>query len=265
MSVETFRGRQLRRELLRLRESVGLSTEDVARELYWSKGKISRIETGKVRVTPSDVRLLCDVYGVTDPDRESLIQLARAARNKGWWSDYPDVFAGSYIALEAEAAALRTYASHTIPDVLRTPGYLRALGGGTQTERHTEALEVRKGLLANGVGARLSAVIDEAALRRPVGEGDVMPSQLRHLIEMAELPNVTLHVLPLMAGPNPARGLPFSLLDAAGPIDLTVAYVEHLSGELYLDEKSDVAAYEQTFDALVAASTDDLERLIGEL
>jgi transcriptional regulator with XRE-family HTH domain len=262
--IETFRGRQLRMELLRLRESARFSTDDVAGQLDWSKAKVSRIETGRNRVSPSDVRLLLDVYGVTDePERQALIELARQARKQGWWHNYPDVIASPYVGFEAEATTLRAYQTHLVPGLLQTEDYLRALlrsvrpaVPATETDRRVAARMARQELLNQPDAPHLWVILDETVLRRPVGGAKVMRGQLAHLAEASELPNVTLQVIPFHAGSLAAMSVPFVILDFSGLAAASVIYLEHLTGELYLDGEPDIARYTLVFDYLRAKAID---------
>src|SRR5258708_12601375 len=123
----TVRGRRLRYELRRLREQAGLTRDEVARRLEWSGSKVTRIEAGQSRAQTGDVRDMLDIYGVTGEQAEALIQLAREARKRGWWTAYNDVFTGTYVGLESEVSSLRTFQPQIIPGLLQTEGYARAL------------------------------------------------------------------------------------------------------------------------------------------
>jgi transcriptional regulator with XRE-family HTH domain len=262
--IETFRARQLRRELLRLREAAGLSMEDIAVRLDWSKAKISRIETGKNRVAPSDVRLLLEEYGVADErGRHALMELAREARKKGWWHNYPDVIASPYVGFEAEASAIRTYQTQLVPGLLQTEDYVRALLRAVrpsvpagEIDRRVAARMDRQKLLDRKDAPHLWAILDETILRRPIGGADVMRGQLARLSEVASRPNVTLQVLAFGAGSHAAMSVPFAILDFDGPTSVSAVYLEHLTGELFLDDEPDIARYTLAFDYLRAKAID---------
>src|SRR5262249_56586757 len=118
---------------------------EVARRLEWSPSKVSRIETGQSRVQTGDVRDLLEVYGITDQATcEALVQLAREARRRGWWTRYTDVLgSGTYVGLEAEAAGLHTYESMFIPGLLQTEDYARAVIRAGLTRPDPDNLERR--------------------------------------------------------------------------------------------------------------------------
>ena len=92
----TLRGRRLAMELQRRREATGMSREEVARQLEWSTSTLFRIETGRSRPQPGNVRVLLELYGVTGPERDGLIQLTRDARKPGWWHSFRDVLPNPY-------------------------------------------------------------------------------------------------------------------------------------------------------------------------
>jgi transcriptional regulator with XRE-family HTH domain len=141
----TARGRRLRHELRRVREEAGLTHSEIAQRLEWSASKVSRIETGQSRAHPGDVRDLLDAYGVTDETvREAMVQLAREARRRGWWTRYTDVLgSGTYVGLESEAAVIHTFESQFIPGLLQTEDYARSVIRAGQARPDPDTLERR--------------------------------------------------------------------------------------------------------------------------
>jgi transcriptional regulator with XRE-family HTH domain len=259
----TARARRLRYELRRLREGTGLTHSEVAHRLEWSSSKLSRIETGQSRVNTGDVADLLGVYGVTDEaSREALIQLAREARRRGWWTRYTDVLgSGTYIGLEAEASSIRTFESQFVPGLLQTEDYARAVISGGQVRPDPEAVErrvaarmARHELLTRPEAPELWAVLDESVILRPVGGPAVMRDQLRHLIEVSTRPNatVTLQVLPLSAGAHPGMNGPFVILGFQNPKDPPMVHLETATDGLYLEEPPDIERYTLRFSHLVA-------------
>src|SRR5215831_10584411 len=146
-SGPTVRRRQLMAELKRLREAAGLTQEDVAEQLEWHPTKVMRIETGRTAPHPNDVRLMVEVYGVTDRDQViALVKLARDARQQGWWYSYRDVLLNRYdffIGLESEAASIRDFELAMIPGLLQTEDYARAVISGDSPELRDEDAERR--------------------------------------------------------------------------------------------------------------------------
>jgi transcriptional regulator with XRE-family HTH domain len=257
------RGRRLRYELRRLREHAGLTRDETARRLDWSGSKISRIETGQSRAQTGDVRDLLDVYGVTGDHAEALVQLAREARKRGWWTAYNDVFTGTYVGLEAEASAMRTYQPQIIPGLLETEEYTRALiraglvrADPDEIERRVQARMARQEILTRHDAPEIWAVLDEPAIRRPVGGQAVMKAQLRHLIDITAAPNstITLQILPLAVGSHPGLSGPFVILDFPSSEDPPVVYLETATDGLYLEETAETERYNLMFDHLRASA-----------
>jgi transcriptional regulator with XRE-family HTH domain len=263
MPSPTARGRRLRYELRRLREEAGLTHNEVGRSLEWSPSKVSRIETGQSRVQTGDVRDLLEIYGITDAATiDALVQLAREARRRGWWTRYTDVLgSGTYVGLEAEAATLHTYETMCIPGLLQTPDYASALIRAVQTRPDPETLEraltarmARQEILTRSDPPEVWAILDESVLNRPVGGPEVMSAQLQHLIEVSSRPNtpITLQVLPFAAGAHPGMNGPFVVLGFHAATDPPMAYLETATDGLYLDEPADVERYTLRFSHLVA-------------
>ena len=272
----TLRARRLALELLRRREAAGLTREEAARQLEWSTSTIFRIETGRSRPQPGNVRVLLELYGVSGPERDGLIRLAREARQPGWWHSFRDVLPNPYevfIGLEAGAASIRNFEPIVIPGLLQTEEYARQTlrnGPGEldrdDIERLVQVRMERQRILGREDRPRLWAVVDEAVIRRAVGGPEVMREQLRHLIECAEHGKTTLQVVPFSAGAHAGTTGPFIILDFPEPTDPAVVYVETLAGDLYLEERADVDRYTLAFDRLLAAALhpDDSVRLVQE-
>ena len=272
----TLRARRLALELLRRREAAGLTREEAARQLEWSTSTIFRIETGRSRPQPGNVRVLLGLYGVTGPERDGLIRLAREARQPGWWHSFRDVLPNPYevyIGLEAGAASIRNFEPNVVPGLLQTEEYARQTlrnGPGEldreDVERLVQVRMERQRILAREGRPRLWAVVDEAVIRRVVGGPEVMREQLRHLIECAEQGKTTLQVVPFGAGAHAGTTGPFIILDFSEPTDPSVVYVETLAGDLYFEEYADVDRYTLAFDRLFAAvlHPDDSVRLVQQ-
>lgn len=270
----TLRGRRLAIELLRRREVTGMSREEVARQLEWSTSTLFRIETGRSRPQPGNVRVLLELYGVSGPERDGLIQLARDARQPGWWHSFRDVLPNPYevyIGLEAGAASIRNFEPIVIPGLLQTEEYARQMirNGPLEldhddVESRIEVRLARQRILAKEDRPRLWAVIDEAVIRRQVGGPEVMREQLAHLVDCAGQGKTTLQVVPYRAGAHAGTAGPFVILEFPESTDPAVVYVETLAGDIYLEERADVNCYTLAFDRLVAAALhpDDSLRLI---
>lgn len=248
-------------QLRRLREARGIAARDAARAIRGSESKISRIELGRTSVREVDIADLLTLYDITDSaEREELLTLACQANQPGWWHQFQDVlpsWAQAYMGLEESAESIRTYDSQFIPGLLRTEDYAAAviaLGDDSleDSERLVLLLKERQRRLASG-GLRLSAVIDEAALRRAVGGAQVLHDQLEHLLGLSDLPGFTLQIVPAAADAYVVPGsfciLSFALKDLPD-----VVYLEHLTSALYLDKPADVDRYASALDRLSGSS-----------
>lgn len=270
----TVRRRRLGAELRRLREESGLTIERVAKSLECSDSKISRIENGQVGASPRDVRDMLGLYEVDAQQRDALIEIAREARQKGWWHAYRDVpVVPASIGLEEGATALRMYAALLVPGLLQTRDYaiavLRALQpslAAEQFERWVD-LRLRRQSLLDRVGApTLWTILDEAVLRRPVGGAEVMRDQLRRLVEDSERPNVTLQVLPFAAGEHAGMDGGFTIFGFARSADSDVVHLDNSSGDLYLEDPEEIRRYNEVFDQLKTAALrpdDSLALVVG--
>ncbi|MGH8931871.1 MAG: helix-turn-helix domain-containing protein [Egibacteraceae bacterium] len=248
-------------QLRRLREAMGLTREAAGYTIRASESKMSRLELGRVSFKERDVADLLILYGVTDADeRDSLLSLARQANEPGWWHRYSDLLPSwfqAYVGLEEAASRIRTYEVQLVPGLLQTEEYARAVTAqGLETKSPEEvdrwvSLRMRRQRLLTRAGApRLWAVVDEAALRRPIGGRDVMRGQLEHLIAVTKMPNVTLQLMPFHSGGHPAEGGAFVIFRFAEPDLPDVVYLEQLASALYLDKRDDVDRYAEVMDRL---------------
>ena len=247
--------------LRRLREENHISTEDAGYAIRASHSKISRMELGRVGFKQRDVADLLTLYGVTDPDeRAMMLSLAEEANTPGWWHQYGDVLPNwfeVYIGLEEAASLIRAYEVQFVPGLLQTEDYARAVirlghseAGADEIERRVQVRMTRRRCLTAAEPPKLWAVVDEAVLRRPMGGSAVMREQIRHLIDMTRLGNVTLQVIPFHAGGHAAAGGPFSILRFGEEALSDVVYLEQLTSSLYLDKPADVDKYLRTMNRL---------------
>ncbi|MER7460814.1 helix-turn-helix transcriptional regulator [Micromonospora sp. NPDC126480] len=253
----TVRRRRIARELRQLRERAGMTLDVAARQLDMSKSNLSRIENAQIGIKPRDVRAALALYQVTGADAEALIEIARGAQQRGWWQNYSDVLPEwfeFYVGLEAEAATLRTYEAEAVPGLLQTEAYAREVfrrtAGEEGIERKVAARLRRQEVLHRDDPVELSVVLNESVLHRPVGGRAVMADQLAHIAKVAQLPNVTVQVLPFSAGGHPAMGAPYVILTFADAADAAVVYLENLTTGLALEEAGHVAGYSLVHEEL---------------
>jgi len=258
----TVRRKRLGIELRRLRERAELTCEDVGQRLECSGTRISRMETGRISVRPGDVRELLEAYGVTGAEADSLVQLAREARRKGWWHTYGRVLPSwfeAYIGLESEAVRLRDFQPLVMPGLLQTEDYARAVlraaphaGSSAEIDRQVALRMERQAILGQAIPPDLWVVLSESVLRVHVGGPAVLRVQLMRLAEVAERPNVTLQVLPFTTAAHVQPISPFTMLEFTDDADPTVVYLEHLTGSLLLENEDEVRRYRVVFDHLRA-------------
>jgi len=249
-------------QLRRLRESRGISAQDAARAIRGSESKISRIELGRNAVREVDIADLLNLYGITDPaEREQLLTLASQANQQGWWHRYQDVLPGwfqSYIGLEESAESIRSFDTQFVPGLLQTEDYALAviqLGSFTPTETDRLVyLRKERQRRFNSGSLRLWAIIDEVALRRPVGSVSLMRAQLEHLLDISVRPGLTLQVTPFLTGASFAAPSSFSILSFATDDLPDVVYLEQLTSAMYLDKRADVDRYAEAMDQIRATS-----------
>jgi transcriptional regulator with XRE-family HTH domain len=266
-------------QLRRLRTEAGLSREQAGEAIRASEWKIHRLENGQVGFKERDIIDLLRLYGVTDPTEVAeFVALAREANSPGWWQHYGDVLPPwfrTYVDLESVATLIRTYEGQFIPGLLQTDDYMRAVVQGAHLDESAEEVGrrvrlrmARQIVLTREQPPRLWAVVDEAALRRPVGGPEVMRGQLERLIEATKLPNVTLQVLPFEAGAHPAMVGSFSVLRFPDQELPDLVYLEHLTSALYLNKPEEVDQYLHVMESIcvrAAAPDQTVELLDGIL
>jgi transcriptional regulator with XRE-family HTH domain len=253
--------------LRRLREANGITRKSAGYAIRASESKISRLELGRVGFKERDIADLLSLYGLVDGDeREACLELARQANAPAWWQPYSDVLPSwfqVYIGLEQSASRIRTYEVQFVPGLLQTEDYAREVtllghpdASPTEIDRRVAVRMTRQGVLAAAEPPQLWAIIDEAALRRPLGDRAVMRRQLEHLAELTAAPGVTVQIMPFERGGHAAAGGPFSILRFAEPELPDVVYLEQLTSAVYLDKHEDVEGYLAVMDALLVEADD---------
>jgi transcriptional regulator with XRE-family HTH domain len=268
-----LRQRELGIRLRELRTSLGLTVEQVGAELLCSATKISRIETGARRTSLRDVRDLCHVYGVDDPS--TLMELARQAREPGWWSRFGDLNLNPYIGLEQDAAAITSYSMYYVPSLLQTEDYARAVirGIGRKMDSRVlsdrvEARLVRQRRLDATSQLRYRALTDEAVFHRVVGGFAVMRAQLDKILMWAAQDRGSIQVIPFSAGAHASADSNFDLLEfGENTRQAPVVYVEGLVTNQIFERSGELARYREAIEYLrdSALSTQDSVELIAEI
>ncbi|WP_432096978.1 helix-turn-helix domain-containing protein [Streptomyces sp. bgisy100] len=257
----TVRRRRLGQELRRLRELKGMTAEEVADRLLVSQSKISRLENGRRSISQRDVRDLCGVYEVEDHRIvDSLMQMAKDSRQQGWWHAFGDIPYSVYIGLETDAASLRVYEPQVMPGLLQTRAYAEAVITGALPEASQTDIEKRvqvrvrrqERITSEENPLRLWAVLDESTVRRMVGGRQIMRDQLDHLIELSQLPHVTVQIMPYTMGAHPGVTGQYTILEFPDAADSSVVYLEGVTSDLYLEKANDVQSYSVMYEHLRA-------------
>jgi transcriptional regulator with XRE-family HTH domain len=271
------RQRRLAAVLRSLRKEAGLSREDVAERLGCSPPTITRVEAAQTSARVADVTVMLDIYGVTGNSKETLLQLARDARKRGWWDKMSDAipeYFQSYVGLEEDASAIWGYESEYVPGLFQTEEYARAVMEAEPTlppeDELARSLSIRmkrQERLASANPPEMWMVLNEAVIRREIGGPEVMRGQLHRLVTLSTQNNVNIQVLPFDSGAHPAMNGGFSLLKFLKPSDPDVVYLDYWRGGIYLEDSGDVDAYARLFDHLRARALgpDQTRRLVTQV
>lgn len=267
---QTIRSRRLGSDLRQLRRRADLTAEAVGDELGFSQSKMSRIESGEVRVSRTDLKALLALYKVTDEKQvTAYLNAAKNAKSRGWWIAYEDALPREYrdfIALEGTATSIRTFQGLIVPGLMQTPDYTRHVitaGPAIFPPGHADSLiqvrMERQSILEAEQPPKIWAIVTEGALRQVIGGHAVMIDQLHHLTRLTERSNITLQVLPFDAGAHAGVQSSFVLFDFA--IDPSVACVENLTGTLFMEQPGQLDAYSDAFDNLRASALSPADSL----
>ncbi len=249
-----------------LREGLGLGQAAAAEAIRGTHAKISRLELGRSGVKRRDLADLLDLYGVTDEnERQLMFALADQANRPGWWQGYADLippWLEPYIGLEQAARVIRTWQAITLPGLLQTEGYARAVVAhcarvcpmGEEAERRVRLRMERQRILTRPDPPKVWSIIDEAVLWRSAGGVATMREQLRHLLDLTELGNVTIQIVPLGTACDFPPGGPFAILRMAGECIPDVVYLERLGGALYPERQTEIGRYQNVFNQLGVAA-----------
>ncbi|MFF3512744.1 helix-turn-helix domain-containing protein [Streptomyces sp. NPDC002573] len=247
--------------LRRLRETRGITREAAGYSIRASESKISRMELGRVSFKTRDVEDLLTLYGIIDEaERTSLLSLAKEANVAGWWHSYSDVLPSwfpTYVGLEGAAHLIRSYEVQFVHGLLQTEAYAHAVvargmkgASAADIDRRVALRLERQKYLVSENAPQFHVILDEAALRRPYGDREVMRGQLQHLIDISERPNIRLQIMPFSFGGHAGEGGAFTILSFPESDLSDVVYLEQLTSALYLDKREDVLQYETAMKQL---------------
>jgi transcriptional regulator with XRE-family HTH domain len=262
-NVPPLRRRRVAGALRRLRAGAGMSMDAVAEATGFDKAKISRTERAEMGITGDVVLTLCAAYGVDKDVASALAELARQSRRRSWWHDYSDDISAELadlLELETDANSVNVFTIDLIPGLNQTREYTEAFmrlgnsGMGEDQIRQLVDLRMERQVRAREGGTRVWAVIGETALTYPVGGGQVMAAQLDHIADLAEARLVTVQVLPLSLPGHASMGVPFTLFHLRD--GATFAFLDTLTGALYLEEQVDIDAYQHAWTQLTANALD---------
>jgi transcriptional regulator with XRE-family HTH domain len=268
----TVRRRIVGAQLRRLRESSGVSRREAGASIGVGESKLSRIEIGRVGLEEHEVKQLLELYGIHDPqERDALLALAREANRPGWLQAFSGAMPAwfrPYVDLEEAAQVIRTYEVQFIPGLLQTEEYARAVVAHGLSEppeeevaRRVELRLRRQRILTASNPTRLWAVIDEAALWRPIGGSEVSRAQLRALLDAARLQNITVQVMPFRVGGHAGEAGAFTILRFPEPELHDIAYLEQLTGAMYLERDDDMDHYGAAMERLCVQSASPEESM----
>ncbi|MCS7481621.1 helix-turn-helix transcriptional regulator [Umezawaea endophytica] len=275
MTRPPFRRRKLGRRLRQMREEAGMSIDEAALVLDKKRTSMYRIEAGESRVDVHLARSMMDVYDIYAP---TLLEDVRYALQPGWWTTFGLQELG-YVDVETEASVVREFALVRLPGLLQTEHYMRAVFDASSLNRTKSELlnqvKVRmirqRRLVDEEKPLSLVALIDEIALRPNIGDAEVVRDQLGYLVMAAELPTVSLRVLPRSAGAHTGQAAgAFTIVEFSDPEDNPMLYVEYATGAIHIEEEAEVSRARLLHDHLLgrALSSEDsvalIERILAE-
>ncbi|MGW5867112.1 helix-turn-helix domain-containing protein [Streptomyces sp. NPDC055239] len=262
----------LGRRLQDMRLGAGASLEDAARALRVKTLTIRRLEKAEVALKPLYVEKLLETYGADRRLIDEFVDLAEQANEPGWWHSYRDVVPSwftAYVSLETSAKTLRTYEPQYVTGLLQTPDYARAVlrgglpnGSEEELERRVEVRMRRQSLLEREDAPTLWVVMDEAVLHREAGSPDVMRDQIERLLDVSELPHVSLDIVPFAAGAHVGACAPFTYFRFEEPELPDIVYSELLFASVYLDQRADVVAHLEAHSRMALATSSEESRAL---
>jgi transcriptional regulator with XRE-family HTH domain len=246
-------------QLQEARKKAGHSQPDVARETGWSLSKVMRLESGRVKISMTDLKALISFYNLPPDSAEKLRRAAEEARRQPWWYEYRLLLSEgfqSYLGYEASASVIRNFEALFVPGLLQTELYARTLLQQSVVPEKEELLDLRmkrqERMLGEAATTELRFLIDEAALRRVVGDPELMEAQIRHLERVSEMDRISIGVVPFASGLYPLLRSPYVIFEFAKPDQERVVYLENPDGSVILNNKANVGVQRSVEDYLEA-------------
>jgi transcriptional regulator with XRE-family HTH domain len=273
--------RRLRTELRNARFETSLTQEQVAKAMVWSLSKMIRIETAQTGISVNDLKALLSLYGITDKDRiAELVDLAQAARQAPWWRPYAEFAPPGLLQLidvESAASSISQFETMFVPGILQIEEYASAIleafyDEKASDERVAALIDLRtrrRGLLTRENAPKFSFVLDESVIQRLVGSPAIMNRQLRYLVDVTKLENVTIRLVPFTAGLHPGMKGPFEVVQFEDTPDESVVFVEEPRGDFISDNPRETQGYLDNFEriaekALAPSDSVDLLRAAAD-
>lgn len=260
--------------LRELRDAAGLTLAEVAPHLGMTGATLSKVENGKQGFSLDKVATLVELYDADDQASAEALKLAAVpkSRTRRRGSLYRDAIPTSgrrFLVLEADASEVSVYQNEVIGGLLQTADYTRALmqaatpeAGSREIDRRVQTRMARQELLSRSdrEPLRLNVILHEAVLHRVIGGDQIMAEQLRHLIDVSELPNVNLQILPFRPRPTPNYDEAFVTLTSFTLLRLpergTLLYVEDFTSATYPEDAAQIQRFLGAYQRLSAAAED---------
>ncbi|MQY15650.1 hypothetical protein SRB5_58380 [Streptomyces sp. RB5] len=272
----TARQARLGAELRKLREAAGVSGADAAAHLGGERSLMSHVEAGRWGIKPERVQFLASYYEVGDQELvQALIAMARE-RGEGWWGKYHGVLPPALLdlaELEHHAKYLRTAQALIMPGIFQTEDYARAVYRAAipgpsedETNAQVEHRLRRRDIFERESPTPYEAILHEAALQINYGSRDISRRQLEHILEVAELPNISVRVIPFSV--EVSIGFTPQLFYAGGPVpQLDTVVIEGAHGMHFVNAEVQLKKYRSLFSAIeeLSLSADESRKMIHRI
>jgi hypothetical protein len=259
-------------ELKDIRNGCGLSLEVVCDKLRWQQSKLSRMENGQQCISDVDLGAVLAIYEVYGEERRRLLHLAERRDGPARWEPTPpDAPAPrTLVRLEQKTKGIVNGEPLVVPGLVQTAEYARVVvnAGNALPEKvdlRVQTRLARQSILTKIDPPKVDLILDETALRRVVGGAQIMAHQMRAILEVAELPNVRLWVVPLGRGGSAGFDSSFYLMHFHRAN--SVVLLETVTCGLFLETKDEIDFFQEHAARLgrLALNPADSARLVGTL